>query len=271
MKSIGYRLVATSLVLAALAPGAPVLAQEAGITAAVHNNVRITTAADPKLHRAVVREVLSMGNDVVTGNASMAQLLMLDKTSITVGANAQLRINRFVYDPSRNASSITAEVVKGAFRFLSGRSLHAHPGQTAVRTPAASIGIRGTMFSGAVGPQAIRIARGEPGIRHNFVADPKTATLIILRGPGRQAKGAMPGAIDVKVGDTVITLDHVGMAVFIPAAGQPPIGPFYISDKGTRTLRALLGPYPMPVQPTPWMVDPITNYDLLDPASRQGG
>jgi len=251
-------------ILATTMPGSVVAAQEVGITAALRNNVRITTNARQALHPAVLREKVSLGNDVLTGSASMAQLLLLDKTSFTVGANARVRIDRFVYDPSKSASSVGASVAKGAFRFMSGKSLHARPGESSIRTPAATIGIRGTIVEGAVGPDAIRIAREEAGIPSGFAADEQSATLIVLRGPGRNAKAATPGAIDVTVGNTVISIEEPGIALFVPGSGEPPIGPFYLSDKGARMLRLLLGAQPLPREDSPWIPDPVTNKTFED-------
>lgn len=235
------------------------MGQEVGITAVVRNNVQVTTPANPVLHKAKVRERIAIGNDVVTGATSMTQLLLLDKTSFTVGSNARVRIDRFVYDPARNASSISASVAKGAFRFMSGRSLKNGTEGSSIRTPVASIGIRGTIVEGVVGEQAIAIARREPGIPQDFEADPETASLIVLRGPGRNAQGVQRGAIDVTVGDAVIPLEDAGLALFVPGPGQPPIGPFVLSQRGVQSLRSMLGLRPIPGQDRNLVRDPTTD------------
>ena len=150
----------------------PASAQTVGVNAAVVNDVRMTTQANPAVHKAVLKERVSLGNDIVTGRASVLQVLLLDHTSFTVGGNARIKVDRFVYDPNRSASSVGLSVAKGAFRFISGKPLHANPGQSAIRTPIVSIGIRGTIVEGAVGADAIRIARGEAAIPQSFTADP---------------------------------------------------------------------------------------------------
>src|SRR3546814_20762091 len=94
----------------------------------------------------------------------MTQLLLLDKTSFTVGSNARVKIDRFVYDPARNASSVSASVAKGAFRFMSGKSLKNGRTRSSIQTPVASIGIRGTIVEGVVGREAIASAQRDPGI-----------------------------------------------------------------------------------------------------------
>lgn len=253
---------ARKFVLAAALAGAvfPVssIGRDVGITAVVRNNVQVTTTANPALHKAKVRERIAIGNDIVTGANSMTQLLLLDKTSFTVGAKARIKIDRFVYDPADDASSVGASVAKGAFRFMSGRSIKRGKAKSSVNTPVASIGIRGTIFEGVVGQEAIDIARKETGISQPFRVDPENATLIVLRGPGGNARGAQRGAIDVTVGDLVIPLEEAGMALFIPGAGQAPIGPFRISARGTFSMRDLLGARPLPGRDRQLDRDPTT-------------
>jgi len=219
----------------------PASAQTVGVNAAVVNDVRMTTQANPAVHKAVVKERVSLGNDIVTGRASVLQVLLLDHTSFTVGSNARAKIDRFVYDPNRSASSVGLSVAKGAFRFISGKPLHANPGQSAIRTPIVSIGIRGTIVEGAIGADAIRIARGEAAIPQSFTADPENASLIFLRGPGAAAQGGeTPGAIDVTAGLITISVTGSGKAMFAPGPGQPLIGPFALSEAGSAALSDLL-------------------------------
>ena len=228
-----------ALIIIALSLSVPAAAADTvGINAAIRNKVLTRAPAAPALRPAVLKARVSLGEQVVTQANSMLQILLLDRSSFTVGANAQVTIDRFVYDPDRSASAVGASVAKGAFRFVSGKSVKGRPGQSKVRTPAASIGIRGTVFEGVVGPDAVRIALGEAGaggVRGNA----GEATLVVLRGPAATATEP-GGAIDVEANGEVIPVDRPGMAVFIPGAGQKAIGPFALSDKGLLALHDLL-------------------------------
>ncbi|HVR92189.1 MAG TPA: FecR domain-containing protein [Novosphingobium sp.] len=255
----------TALALLALC-ATPAQAQTVGVTAALRNDVRI---ANPAPHRAVLKERVALGNDVVTGAASAAQLLLLDRTSFSIGANARVRIDRFVYDPARRASSVGASVAAGAFRFMSSRALHASPGQSSLRTPTASIGIRGTIIEGVVGADAVRIARGE-ALTLPPTLDPETASLIVLRGPGRNAQGTSAGAIDVSAGGATVALEEAGLALFIPGPHQPPIGPFRLSDAGLAALHALLRATPLPGRGFEWEPNPPTDRQFECPGGGGG-
>lgn len=201
----------------------PAAAQTVGVNAMVVNDVRMTSEADRSLHRAAVKERVSLGNDIVTGAASRLQVLLLDRSSFSVGARARVRIDRFVYDPARNSSAAGLSVTRGAFRFMSGKPTRNAPGQSGIRTPIASIGIRGTIVEGAVGEEALKIMAEQRNVT-GYAVDPETASLILLRGPGARTAGSeIPGAIEVTSGGRTVTIDQPGMAAFVPAEGQPPI------------------------------------------------
>ena len=220
---------------AAMALAAPALAgPTVGVNAAIRN--KVMTGANPSVLRpAVLKARVGLGDQIVTAPASMLQILLLDRSNFTVGANARVTIDKFVYDPNRSASAVGANVAKGAFRFMSGKAVHRMPGQTSVRTPVASIGVRGTVFEGAVGPDGVRIAAGEGYAG----GDPNTATIVVLRGPA--ATPTQPGgAIDVTANGKTVALDRPGMALFIPGPGKDALGPFELSDKGLMQLHDLL-------------------------------
>lgn len=232
----------TALILLSLA-GAGIAAarpQVVGINAAVLNDVRVRSAGTPQPRPAVVRQRVALADQIQTGQRSQLQVLLLDKSVFTVGANAQLMIDRFVYDPA-SGKSFAASVAKGAFRFMSGRPDRS--GSSSVSTPVATIGIRGTIFDGVVGPDAIAIASGERGIDRSIRGDPATASLIILRGPGKRTQGrALAGAITVTAAGQTVSLDQPLLAAYVPARGVAPIGPFTISLSGLARVQALIFP-----------------------------
>jgi hypothetical protein len=220
----------------------PILAQAngVGINAAIRNKVEIRSAATNKTNPAVLRARVFLNDQVSTGGASQLQMLLLDRTTFTVGANARIAVDRFVYDPAANSRATGISVARGAFRFMSGRTLGHPTGPVTVRTPVATIGIRGTIFEGVVGEDARRIAEREPAVG-KVKADDDEASLIVLRGPGPRTQGdTIAGAIDVTVGDRTITLDGPDLALYAPRRGAPPIGPFRISPEGLLALQSLL-------------------------------
>lgn len=228
------RIVAALAALTLLgAAAAPTLV---GSVAALRNQVDVRAEAASQARPATLGQRMALGDQVQTGDRSHMQLLLLDRSSFTVGQNARLTIDRFVYDPG--GGSFSATVAKGALRFMSGGA-HGRGGAQ-IRTPVATIGIRGTIVDAVVGEDAIDIARFEPALEGAPNSDPATASLIVLRGPGPRDR--RPGAISVTAGGKTADLDRPLLAVYVPRPGAAPIGPFTISLSGQAILNDLVLP-----------------------------
>jgi hypothetical protein len=80
-------------------------------------------------------------NEVVrTGNASVADLKFIDETTMSIGPISEIRLDKFVYDPSGSAGSVVIEATKGAFRFVTGKQ---DTKVYQIKTPYGTLGIRG--------------------------------------------------------------------------------------------------------------------------------
>jgi hypothetical protein len=237
---------ASLLLLPSAGAGAPPQPTPVGVNAAIHNQVRIRSAGSQALRPAVLKARVMLNDEVRTGAASQLQILLLDRTTFTVGANARVAVDRFAFNPATNNRALGINVTHGAFRFMSGRALGHPTGPAALRTPIASIGIRGTIFEGAVGPDAAALAARHPFLMAmHLIIDPESATFAVLRGPGPGTQGdTRPGAIDVGAGGQTITLDRPGLAAFIPGPGATPIGPFPVTPEGLALLEPLLRTVP---------------------------
>jgi len=77
------------------------------------------------------------------GGESMAQLLFLDNTNLSVGPGSTIRLDKFVYDPNGRSGSMILVAGRGAFRFITG--LQDSKSYT-IKTAYAAIGVRGTEF-----------------------------------------------------------------------------------------------------------------------------
>jgi len=247
-KQISY--VTASLIAATTLSPLAVSAQVVGVNAAVKNKVQTRKVNTRTLVPAKLKDRVRIGDFITTGPRGVLQILLRDRTSFTVGKKGRVTIDRFVYDPASNASEVAASVTKGAFRFVSGKGTRKRKGRSSVRTPVGSIGIRGTIFEGAVGEDAVTIARQE-NIPEAIVSESdEDATLVVLRGPGINTQGdEISGAVDLRAGDTVYPLEQAGTAYFVPKKNGTVFGPFPISDKGLVILQDLLRTEPDEVSP----------------------
>lgn len=94
-----------------------------------------------------VERVLRVGidvqaNELITTQANdRAHLMFLDGTSLSVGPNAQLTIDKFVYDPTTKTGDLAINASKGVFRLVGGKISKTNA--ITVTTPSSTIGIRG--------------------------------------------------------------------------------------------------------------------------------
>jgi hypothetical protein len=97
--------------------------------------------AEPKLTLAR-RDVLK--------TAAGARLLVTfeDGSQFTVGENAEVVLDDFLYKPRRRNGVILLDVIKGAFRFTTGKLGQLTDKRIEVHLPAASLAVRGTDFWG---------------------------------------------------------------------------------------------------------------------------
>ena len=213
---------------------------EVGIAAAIVGDVRISNSATPKERKIARKQRVSWGDVIRTRKKSQLQILLLDRSNFSVGANTRIEIDSFVYDPDAGRSFV-ARVLEGAFRFMSGRE-NANS-SARVDSPVGTIGIRGTALDGVVGEDAVAIARNEPAIGRGVRSDEDTATLVVLRGPGAATQGGLaPGVAQVTAAGKTVTLDQPELAAYIPRPGAEPIGPFRLSSAGLSEVQDLLSP-----------------------------
>jgi hypothetical protein len=129
-------LLATSSIAFAAAPAQPIgsaLTVVNLVTAEIDRDTRTLNAGD-RVHQDE--------NIDVSLDAS-SELKLDDETKLALGPGSKLKLDKFVYDPKKNSGSIVLNLVKGTFRFMTGV---AKKPTYVIRTPAAAITVRGTIF-----------------------------------------------------------------------------------------------------------------------------
>jgi hypothetical protein len=114
---------------------------EIGGAVAVKNEV---TAEAAEATRKLVKGARVFQDEIlVTSEKASAEIELLDKTKLAVGASARIVLDKFVYDANAAPGSVSINLTKGAFRFITGKSPKA---AYEIKTPTASMGVRGTVF-----------------------------------------------------------------------------------------------------------------------------
>ncbi len=220
---------------------APVQAQDSvGVNAAIRNSVQTRSSTSGPLRPAQLRAAVRLGDQFVTGPQSQVQVLLRDRSTFTVGANARMTVDRFVV--SENGGSAVS-VARGAFRFVSGRTARSSS-REAISTPVGSIGVRGTIVEGVVGPDILNVLRAQPDVPP-FTGDEETMLLVVLRGPAGDARTFdTPGAVDIERNGVTVSLERPGQALLVSSDGV--FGPFFLPDDISAALGDLLSPTPDP-------------------------
>lgn len=131
--------------LAALLLALPLQAMaEAGAVQFVSGEVKIVHA-DGRERAATKGAKVAEGDTVVTGANGSAQMLMADEALIALRPDSTLRFDTYRYAGKADGSEKgILGLIKGGFRSLTGLIGRANAGSYQVRTPTATIGIRGT-------------------------------------------------------------------------------------------------------------------------------
>ena len=205
------------------------MAQEAvGTNTAVVQTVRTHSAAETEWRASVVGGVVRYADMIVTGADSRLQVELRDRSVLTVGANASLTVDRFAVESEPDPLSAVFSVARGVFRFVSG-SQGTERERVSFRTPTATIGIRGTIIEGVVGPEALEVVAGD-AVGLDLSQDPETAAVIVL----------VEGEIDLEVGGERVTIRQPGQAVLV--SGRRLSQPFILPQSAIARFEARLPP-----------------------------
>jgi hypothetical protein len=101
-------------------------------------------------------------DELRTGPEGRLRVTFRDDTVLTLGENASVVIDRYVYDPVQNVGETLIQTTKGAFLFASGRIKGLTQHKITVAAPVAEIGVRGTQFwGGPLDKYGVLVLEGE--------------------------------------------------------------------------------------------------------------
>ena len=83
---------------------------------------------------------------IKTGKGKVA-IGFIDDTRVDVTQHSKLIIDEFVYDPNTKTGSLSLKAALGTVRYASGQIAKTSPTNVQIKTPTATIGVRGTDFS----------------------------------------------------------------------------------------------------------------------------
>jgi len=151
----------------AFAQGAASTLSRIGAAAAVSGAVK-AVAPNASVGRVIESgKPLYLNDHVTTDAAGRLQVLLLDETVFTLGPNADMTLDEFVYDPKTSSGKVSTEISKGAFRFVTGKVARAHPENMKVKLAVGTIGVRGTVVAGETGKAGSTVLNVGEGPNNN--------------------------------------------------------------------------------------------------------
>lgn len=100
-----------------------------------------TPGAQPQ--QLVLDQPVLRDEHVKTGKDALLRVVFADNTTLLLGANSEITLDRFVYSGTKGTGQAVMKMSAGIFRFTSG---NINKKGVALVTPVATIGIRGTDF-----------------------------------------------------------------------------------------------------------------------------
>ncbi|MDU8943262.1 FecR family protein [Ovoidimarina sediminis] len=131
--------IAAAAIAAFGATSAP--AVDIGVVASLDPNLRGTPPGASQRRLTIGTDVVQ-NEEIVSSATGRGQLLFLDETTLSLAPSSRIVLDTFVYDPAKKDGSIGMRLTEGALRFIGGQTTKNREGL--IRTPAATIGIRGS-------------------------------------------------------------------------------------------------------------------------------
>lgn len=175
-------------------------AEEVGTTVSVRK--RLTGTLGEKKRRLRKGARVHRDELLETSSTGQAELRLDDQTKLALGPRAQLRLDEFVLGNSDSTTTIALDFLKGTFRFITGTKKSE---SYRIKTPSATIGVRGTVFDVYVdrrGDTLVLLHEGEVEIcttsircrRHNTVGRIIHATVAgVISAPLKFTRRLIPG------------------------------------------------------------------------------
>jgi hypothetical protein len=147
-------------------------------------------------------------NDTVSTAKAKAELTFEDKTTVKLTEHSKMIIDDFVYDPKKGSGKLALNMALGTARYASGQIAKNNPQQVAIKTPTASIAVRGTDFS--------------------MTVDELGRSLIMLLPSCDPRGGCVTGVIEVSNLAGVVILDVPYQATLVNSQNSAPSTPAVI-------------------------------------------
>lgn len=178
-------------------------------------------------------------NDTYVTAACQANITFKDETKVKVTENSRLLIDDFVYDPKKSdAGKLALKVGMGTVRYASGQVAKNNPQAVDIKTPSASIAVRGTDFTMTVDEAGQSLVVLLPSCK-----DPKDIKQYEL-----QENTCRVGKIEVSTAAGMVVLDKAFEGTYVLSGNMPPTAPRVINTVESKIDNGLILVKPIEIQ-----------------------
>ena len=83
---------------------------------------KVTGSLDQQKHDLTVGDNVSQNEAIEVASDALGELKLRDDTKLALGPGSRLVLDKFVYNPAPSTGAVGVNLVKGAFRFITGLS-----------------------------------------------------------------------------------------------------------------------------------------------------
>lgn len=242
MKSQPRKLTATKALLFGALMWCGALAWAGQVAGTVRNlsGPLMAKKADGRVKVLSVKSEVEEGDTLVSEKNTYALIKFIDNSEITLKPGSSFKIESFAYDEAKpDADSATFSLVKGGLRSVTGLLGKRNKEKFSMKTPTATIGIRGTTFIAHYVPPPP--AGGRLELNTGLVRAPGGVPLQPGSGAGRGETGSASKApaappplapgLHLNVTDGAIIVTNSGGSLgfqagqfgYVPSVNQPPV------------------------------------------------
>jgi ferric-dicitrate binding protein FerR (iron transport regulator) len=137
----------------------------------------VTGTLGETVRTLVVMDRVSQNEVIATKADSASQIVFEDSTTLTLGPNAQVTLDKFVYDPNPTKAAFFLTLSEGLMRFITGTLNHS---AYTIKTPNGTIGVRGTILYTAVNCSGKECSTGVGSLQGDIIFTDKDGKQTII-------------------------------------------------------------------------------------------
>lgn len=191
MKSLLLSVSVGGLLLAAVGSAQAASGERIGESVVITNVVMADFAE--KQRKLAKGDEVRQDESIEVNTDAQGEFRLDDETKLALGPGSRLVLDKFVYDSDKKAGSIVVNMMKGAFRFITGAAAKT---TYVINTPNASITVRGTIFDVYILPdRSVWILLHEGALE----ATGKSNVCHVLERPGQLIRISDDGTVEKPV------------------------------------------------------------------------